>query len=138
MTDHGAPATVIVVDDDSSIRRALRRALTSAGYQVQLFTSADEFLAGGPVRRPACLVLDVRMPGQTGFDFWEKLVAGGTDLPVLFISGHDDPATEIRAAMVGAVRFLAKPFEVEALLKAVEQAIYLDLTRGTDTRESNK
>jgi len=130
VTDHEAPATVIVVDDDASIRRALRRALTSAGYEAQLFTSADEFLAGGPVRRPACLVLDVRMAGKTGFDLWETLVAGGTDLPVIFISGHDDPASEIKAAKVGAVRFLAKPFDIEALLEAVEQAIYLDVKRS--------
>jgi FixJ family two-component response regulator len=138
VTDHDLQATVIVVDDDPSIRRALRRALTAVGYAVRLFTSADEFVAAGPVQRPACLVLDVRMPGKTGFDLWETLVARGTDLPVIFISGHDDPASELKAAKVGAVRFLAKPFDIEALLEAVEQAIYLDVTRGTDTREGSK
>ena len=138
VTDHDVQATVIVVDDDPSIRRALRRALTAVGYAVRLFTSADEFVAAGPVQRPACLVLDVRMPGKTGFDLWETLVARGTDLPVIFISGHDDPTSELKAAKVGAVRFLAKPFDIEALLEAVEQAIYLDVTRGTDTREGSK
>ena len=124
--------TVIVVDDDASVRRALRRLLTTAGYRVQIFASVDGFLASGPMQRPACLVLDVRMPGKTGFDLYEILTARGMDLPIIFISGHDDPGTEVRAKKVGAVRFLAKPLDDAALLDAIERAIAIDRKRAVE------
>jgi FixJ family two-component response regulator len=123
------PATIIIVDDDPSVRRSLRRLLGAAGYRVSVFASADDFLAAGEPTRPACFVIDVRMPGRTGFDLYEILMARGTDVPVIFISGHDDPATEIRALKAGAVRFLAKPMDADVLLDAVDHAIRLDRKR---------
>ncbi len=120
------PATVILVDDDLSIRRAFRRLLSVAGYKVQVFGSADAFLASGPVRRPACLVIDVRMPGKSGFDLHDCLTASGTFIPTIFISAHEDPATEVRARQVGAAGFLPKPFAADALFEAIDRAILLD------------
>lgn len=124
--------TIFVVDDDPSVRRALRRLLTTAGYHVHIFASVDGFLAVGPVQRPACLVVDVRMPGKTGFDLSEILTARAVDLPIIFISGHDDPGTEVRAKKVGAVRFLAKPLDDQALLDAIERAIAVDRKRAVE------
>lgn len=115
-----------------------KRLLGAAGYEVSVFSSVDEFLASGGMNRPACLVVDVRMPGKTGFDLQEILVAWGTDLPVIFISGHDDPATEVRALKAGAVCFLAKPMDAEALLDAIDYAIRLDRKRGVQAEERSK
>jgi FixJ family two-component response regulator len=128
-------ATVIIVDDDPSVRRSLRRLLGAAGYEVSTFASAEEFLGIGDIDSPACLVVDVRMPGKTGFDLKEILVARGIDVPVIFISGHDDPETEVKAMRAGAVRFLAKPMDAQALLDAVDHAIRMHRQRVVEAVE---
>ena len=115
--------TVFIVDDDPSIRRSLERLVRSGGYSVQTFVSAQQFLEHGNVEAPGCLVLDVRMPGQSGFDLQRVLEAAGHDIPLIFITGHaDGPMTEA-ALRAGAVDLLAKPFDGEALLDAVRRAL---------------
>jgi len=120
---------VLVVDDDASVRRALERLLRSAGYRVQTFASAQDLLGRGQFDDVACVVLDVRMPGQGGLDLYEVLVRSGCDLSVVFISGHGDIPMAVRAMKAGAVDFLPKPFEDEALLEAVERAVGRDRQR---------
>lgn len=115
-------ALVVVVDDDASVRRGLDRLLRSAGYAVETFASARAFLDRGDYARASCLVLDVRMPGQSGLDLQNVLVTAGYDIPILFITGHGDVAMAVQAIKVGAVDFLAKPFDDGVFLEAVQQA----------------
>ncbi|HSF04692.1 MAG TPA: response regulator [Methylomirabilota bacterium] len=121
MREH-AP-TIVVVDDDVSVRRGLARLLRSAGYRAETFASAPEFLERGAGDDPACLVLDVRMPGLSGFDLHEVLVGEGLDVPVVFITGHADGPMAVRAVKPDGADILAKPFDGQALLDAVEQAL---------------
>ena len=125
-----ADATVLVVDDDASVRRGLGRLLRAAGYRVELFASAQEFLERGDPAGPRCLVLDVRMPGQSGLELHEQLVAAGRDIPVIFITGHGDIPMAVQAMKAGAADFLAKPFDDAVLLTAVEQALARDRRRA--------
>ena len=120
---------VFVVDDDLSVRRGLDRLLRVAGHRVETFASAREFLDKFGDRRPACLLLDVRMPGQTGLDLQETLKAAGCDIPIIFITGHGDIPMAVRAMKAGALDFLTKPFDDEALLAAVEQGLAQDRQR---------
>jgi FixJ family two-component response regulator len=113
---------ISVVDDDPSVRKALRRLLQSAGYSVEAFASGPEFLASDSPGRIACLVLDIRLDGMTGFELQERLVADRTAVPVIFITAHDDVRTRERVQKAGAAAYLAKPFEAAALLAAVESA----------------
>jgi FixJ family two-component response regulator len=116
--------TVFLIDDDPSVRRALARLIKSAGYQVQTFTSAREFLDGIPdVGRPACLVLDVRMPGLSGMDLQHELQLTNLILPIIFITGHGDIPMTVKAMKAGAVDFLPKPVRDTDLLRAIEQAL---------------
>jgi FixJ family two-component response regulator len=116
--------TVFVVDDDASVRRSLSRLLKSAGYQVELFGSAVEFLESGRLQQsPACLVLDLRMPGLTGMDLQARLRELNSSLSIIFITGHGDIPTSVRAMKEGAVDFLPKPFDDTQLLEAVIRAI---------------
>ena len=114
---------IVVVDDDPSVRRGLSRLLRSTGYRVKTYSSAREFLDSDDYGRAACLVLDVRMPGQNGLDLHEVLIAAGHDTPVIFITGHGDISTAVRAMKSGAADFLPKPFDDKTFLKAVQQAI---------------
>ena len=115
-------ALVVVVDDDASVRRGLERLLRSAGYAVETFASARAFLDRGDYARASCLVLDVRMPGQSGLDLQNVLVTAGYDIPILFITGHGDVAMAVEAIKAGAVDFLAKPFDDDVFLEAVHRA----------------
>src|SRR5207247_11181902 len=115
--------TVVVVDEVLSVWRGLERLLRLAGYRVESFTSGREFLERVAPDGPRCLVLDVRMPGQSGFELYEALAARGRPLPVIFITGHGDIPMAVRAMKAGAVDFLTKPFDVEALFDAVRQAL---------------
>lgn len=120
---HLAP-TVFVVDDDASVRRGLARLLKAAGYQVEMCSSAEEFLDSGRHQQsPACLVLDLRMPGLTGMDLQARLQAIQSPLAIVFITGHGDIPTSVRAMKGGAVDFLPKPFDDTQLLDAVARAI---------------
>jgi RNA polymerase sigma factor (sigma-70 family) len=124
-------ARVFLVDDDASVRRALTRLLVSAGYRVESFASAEAFLEKRIENEDACLVLDVRMPGLDGMQLQNQLTERNSLLPVIFITGHGDIPMSVRAMKAGAVDFLAKPFESEALLGAIENAV----SRG---REANQ
>jgi len=116
--------TVFLVDDDASVRRALARLMKSAGYQVDTFTSAREFLdRARPSEGRACLVLDVRMPQLSGIELQRELRAAGLILPIIFITGHGDIPMSVQAMKAGAVDFLPKPVRGETLLPAIEQAL---------------
>jgi FixJ family two-component response regulator len=119
-----SPSTVFLIDDDPSVRRALARLIKSAGYQVQTFVSAREFLDRMPdAARPACLVLDVRMPGLSGIDLQRELRLTNPILPIIFITGHGDIPMTVKAMKAGAVDFLPKPVRDTDLLRAIEQAL---------------
>ena len=114
---------VLVVDDDESVRRSLRWLLMSAGYAVSTFGSGTDMLEHRGGERPACLLLDVRMPDMTGLEVKEELTRTGRDMVTVFITGHDDVATSVQAMKDGAEDFLLKPFEETAVLDAVQRAI---------------
>jgi len=117
-------STVFVVDDDASVRKALTRLLASAGYAVETFATAREFLECGHYRdTPGCVVLDISMPGLSGLDLQQELKAITPPLPIIFITGHGDIPTSVRAMKDGAVDFLTKPFDERDLLSVVAQAI---------------
>jgi FixJ family two-component response regulator len=118
-----APATIFLVDDNPSVRKALTRLLKSEGYDVLAFASAREFLGHTFDDRPTCLVLDIRMPGLSGIDLQRELNTARTILPVVFITGHGDVPTSVRAMKDGAVDFLPKPVKDTDLLSAIEQAL---------------
>ena len=132
---HSTP-TVFVVDDDSSVRRGLSRLLRSAAYQVETFPSAEEFFASNKHQQsPACLVLDVQMPGLTGLDLQEQLRSANSNLAIIFITGHGDIPMSVRAIKEGAVDFLTKPFHDEELLRAVAQAIETNTRNQKESAE---
>ena len=116
-------ATVFIVDDDPSIRRSLERLVRSEGYQVEVFVSARQFLERGDIKKPDCLVVDVRMPGQSGLDLQQVLETAGSTVPIIFITGHADAPLAEQALRAGAAELLAKPFDGEVLLDAVRRAI---------------
>lgn len=114
---------VFVVDDDASVRKSLARLVKTAGYEVEVFASVSEFLARAPFEGPGCLLLDVRMPGRTGLDLQETLRAAERRLSIVFITGHGDVGSSVTAMKGGAVDFLTKPLDEEALLTAIRQAV---------------
>ena len=117
---------VFVVDDDSSMREALTDLITSVGLSVEAFKSAREFLEHRRPDAPACLVLDVRLPGLSGLDLQRELVRTEAPIPVIFITGHGDIPMSVRAMKEGAVEFLAKPFRDQDLLDAIQNALEID------------
>ena len=121
-------ATVFVVDDDMSIREGLGSLIRSAGLRVETFASAQEFLARPQADFPSCLVLDVRMPGLSGLDLQKRLAEVNIEIPIVFITGHGDVPTSVRAMKAGAAEFLTKPFRDQDLLEAIRQAISRDRT----------
>jgi FixJ family two-component response regulator len=119
-----ATPIVFVVDDDVSVRESLELLIESAGWQSQTFASAQEFLAHPPVEAvPRCLVLDVNLPDVTGLELQQSLALDRNDMPVILISGYDAGDATVRAMKAGAVAFLTKPLDADALLRAIEQAI---------------
>ena len=114
---------VYVIDDDASFRKAVSRLLRSAGLEVEALASAGEFLERPATDRPACLVLDVRMPGPSGMDLQSALEETGRDIPIVFMTGHGDVSTSVRAMKKGAVDFLEKPFRAPELLACVERGL---------------
>jgi FixJ family two-component response regulator len=115
-----------VVDDDESFRTALVRLLRAANYEVRTYANAGDFLLRPPEAAPGCILLDVRMPGPSGLTLQEALLAQPEPLPVIFLSGHGDVPTAVRAMKSGAVDFLTKPVERKALLEAIERALARD------------
>jgi FixJ family two-component response regulator len=120
---------VFVVDDDASVREGLARLFRSVQLSVEVFASAQEFLANERPNVPSCLVLDVRLPGLSGFDFQVELMKADIRIPIVFITGHGDIPMTVRAMKAGAVDFLAKPFRDQDLLDAVATAIQRDRAR---------
>jgi len=114
--------TVYVVDDDESIRKAVKRLLRSAGYQAVSFESAEDFIDYAPEGGKGCLVLDIRLRGMTGLELQEKLTLCGSKYPVIFMTAHDNPQWQERAKRAGAVAYLKKPFDEHALLDAIQLA----------------
>jgi FixJ family two-component response regulator len=117
---------VFIVDDDPSVRTSTGRLVRSAGFEVQTFGSAREFLAGWQSDRPACLVLDVRLPGQSGLDLQGELAGSGVEIPIIFVTGHGDIPMTVRAMKAGAIEFLTKPYRKAALLAAIRTALERD------------
>jgi len=121
--DNPKPGTVYLIDDDVSVRKALTRLIQSAGHPVRPFASAREFLDNGPYNDgPACLVLDVRMPGLSGLDLQRELQAAKASHPIIFITGYGDVPMSVKAMKAGAVDFIPKPVRDEDLLRSIEQA----------------
>jgi FixJ family two-component response regulator len=114
---------VVVVDDDASVRRSLNRLLRSAGYKVQSYASGEEFLAAEVAGPPTCAILDLAMPGLSGLDLQERLIDEGVHCGVVFLTGHGNLDTGIRAMKRGAVDFLSKPIDEARLLAAVEASL---------------
>jgi two-component system response regulator FixJ len=114
--------TVFIVDDDESVRSSLKLLLESAGRRAVPFASAEEFLQSGLMKSADCLILDIRMPGMDGFELQEHLTASRARIPVIIITGHDRLGMEEKAMKLGAVAYLRKPFEGEALLDAVQRS----------------
>jgi len=120
-------AIVFVVDDDLSVREALGSLIRAAGLAVRTFASAQEFLACSREETPSCLILDVRLPGLSGLDLQQRMAEAGLEIPIIFITGHGDVPTSVRAMKAGAIEFLTKPVSDEELLAAIQDAIKRDL-----------
>jgi len=129
---------VFVVDDDLAVRRSTERLIRSIGLEVQTFASAREFLRNPRPERPACLVLDVRMPGLSGMDLQRDLSKSGIHIPIIFITGHGDIPMSVRAMKAGAVEFLTKPFGSRGLLDAVRAAIERDRLAQKEQSETGE
>ena len=129
---------VFLVDDDQLFRRSTERLIRTAGLNVQPFSSARDFLKSPRPEGPACLVLDVRMPGLSGMDLQRELAQSGFHIPIVFITGHGDIPMSVRAMKAGAVEFLTKPFRSRVFLDAIRAAIERDrsaLQKQSETRE---
>src|SRR6202051_3019589 len=126
--------TVLVIDDDPDLRASVGRLLRSVGLEAQLFASISDFLKSLPPDGPACLVLDVRLPGKSGLDLQRELAAANRGLPIIFITGHGDIPMTVQAMKGGAIEFVTKPFRDQELLDAIQ----LGLSRDRDRRENEK
>ncbi|MGY2338752.1 response regulator transcription factor [Pseudomonas sp. SDO5532_S415] len=126
---------VFVVDDDVSIREALSNLLRSAGINVETFASTAEFVRQPKTEGASCLVLDVRLQGNSGLDFQRQLVESNTHIPIIIITGHGDIEMSVKAMKAGAVDFLAKPFREQDLLDAVSAALATDIKRREVERQ---
>ena len=129
-----ANSTVLVIDDDPDLRASVGRLLRSLGLGAHLFASISDFLKSDPPDGPTCLVLDVRLPGQSGLDLQRKLAAANRELPIIFITGHGDIPMSVQAMKGGAIEFLTKPFRDQELLDAIQ----LGLSRDRARRENEK
>jgi FixJ family two-component response regulator len=129
-----AKSTVLVIDDDPDLRASIGRLMRSLDLDAQLFASVSDFLKSDLPDGPACLVLDVRLPGQSGLDFQRELAGANTQLPIIFITGHGDIPMSVQAMKGGAIEFLTKPFRDQELLDAIQ----LGLSRDRSRRENEK
>jgi FixJ family two-component response regulator len=128
------PATIVVIDDEQSVRESVGSLLRSVGFQTKLLATVGEFLKSGRPLGPSCLVLDVRLPGKSGLDFQREMGEAGINLPIVFITGHGDIPMSVRAMKGGAVEFLTKPFREQDLLDAIQ----LGLQRDRDWLEQER
>jgi FixJ family two-component response regulator len=125
-------ATILVIEDDVQLRHSIGRLLRSVGLNTKLFGSVSEFLKSEPADGPSCLVLDVRLPGQSGLEFQRELAAAGRELPIVFITGHGDIPMSVQAMKGGAIEFFTKPIRDQEFLDAIQ----LGLTRDRIRREN--
>ena len=129
-------ATIFIVDDDPSIRLALENLISSIGQQVETYAAAQDFLRDCPRNPAGCLVLDVQMPGLSGLDLQSELSHAGIHLPIIFLTGHGDIPTTVRAMKAGAVEFLTKPVSDSELLAAINQALERDRLARADRADA--
>jgi FixJ family two-component response regulator len=129
-----AKSTVLVIDDDPDLRASIGRLLRSLDLDARLFASVSDFLNSDLPDGPACLVLDVRLPGQSGLDFQRELAGANRQVPIIFITGHGDIPMSVQAMKGGAIEFLTKPFRDQELLDAIQ----LGLSRDRSRRENEK
>ena len=115
--------TVFIVDDDASVRRALKRLIKVAGFKAKTFGSAREFINSGHYQSAGVLVLDVRMPEMSGLELQKYLADNGSDMPIIFITAHEDIQASRMALEAGAIEFLKKPFDDQALLEGIQRAL---------------
>ena len=125
-------STVVVIDDDVSVRESLANLFRSVGLDVQLFSSGPEFLKAGRPESPTCLVLDVRLPDASGLDLQRELAAADISVPIIFITGHGDIHMSVQAMKGGAIEFLTKPFREQELLDAVQLGLARDRAKRDD------
>jgi FixJ family two-component response regulator len=130
-----ANATVLVIDDDPDVRASVGRLLRSLGLNVQVFASIAEFLGSNPPNGPTCLVLDVRLPGQSGLDLQRELAGAKRELPIIFITGHGDIPMSVQAMKGGAIEFLTKPFRDQDLIDAIQLGLSRDRARREDEKD---
>ncbi|HVO63686.1 MAG TPA: response regulator [Terriglobales bacterium] len=120
-------ALIAIVDDDPSVQQGLSSLLRSAGFQVESFASAQEFLARPPAAEaPSCLLLDLQLPGLSGLDLQKRMAEVGLNIPIVFLTGHGDIPASVEAMKAGALEFLTKPFDDEKLLRAIDEAVQRD------------
>src|SRR5271156_3200480 len=129
-----AKSTVLVIDDDPDLRASIGRLLRSLDLDARLFASVSDFLNSDLPDGPACLVLDVRLPGQSGLDFQRELAGANRELPIIFITGHGDIPMSVQAMKGGAIEFLTKPFRDQDLLDAVQLGLSRDRARQKDEK----
>src|SRR5215472_13660420 len=129
-----ANSTVLVIDDDPDVRASVGRLLRSLGIDFQLFASISEFLESDPPDGPTCLVLDVRMPGQSGLDLQRELARAQREIPIIFITGHGDIPMSVQAMKGGAIEFLTKPFRDQDLLDAIQLGLSRDHARRANEK----
>ena len=130
-----AESLVFVVEDDASMRNALKNLLRSVGLEARLLTSAQEFLESDRPDVPSCLILDVRLPGRSGLDLQRELSAANIHIPIIFITAHGDIPMSVRAMKAGAVEFLTKPFRDQDLLDAIQLSLSQDHARRQQERQ---
>jgi FixJ family two-component response regulator len=123
---------VAIVDDEKAVCRVIRRLVTSAGFESEIFSSAEEFLRSCRERTPDCLILDLRLPGMSGLELQQQLATDHCRIPIVFVSAHDDPASRRKALQSGAFAFFGKPFNDEALLEAIVSAMNPGNTEVSD------
>jgi FixJ family two-component response regulator len=133
MTD--AEGLVFVVDDDASVRDAVRALLNSVGFRAEVFGSTEDFAAFERPETPSCLILDVQLPGLTGLEFQEVLAQTGVRIPIIFVTAHGDVRMTSRAMKAGAIDFLTKPFQKDEFLGAVRSALRRDRARRKEQAE---
>ncbi|MDB5334971.1 MAG: response regulator [Planctomycetaceae bacterium] len=126
---HEIPSLIYVVDDDADSRESLLYLLQTVGLTARAFSSAAEFLQSLDIHQPGCLVCDVRMPGMSGLDLFEKLTAAGSQLPVIFITAYADVPMAVRALKSGAAEFIEKPFHAQTMLERIQRALATDRQR---------
>lgn len=138
MSPHALIPLIHVVDDDESLRASLLDLLDAAGYEAKGYACTDDFLLQPPPDRPGCVLLDVRMPGRSGLELQSELQRMGIALPIVFLTGHADVTTSVKAMKAGAVDFLEKPVQREALFEALQDALARDAAQRTAREERHR